>query len=110
MNSLIVIGIFIVFFYLYTYTNTIEGFYNFDNTRTMSDIKSDLETKIDKKKAAYQLEHNPLPIPQKGSYKICDALTSYGSTNCNAGMTSTGQRCFWNNTVNNSAGGICDGV
>jgi hypothetical protein len=118
MNSLIVIGIFIVFFYLYTYTSSIEGFYNFDNTRTNSDIKSDLETKIDKKKAEYQLKYNPLqPLPA-GTYTSCNALTTRGESQCNIGKTNTGQRCFWNKnqksysggSVTNSMGGICEGV
>ena len=112
INLLIIIGIFIVFFYFYTYSSSyiIEGFYNFDGTRTKSDIKSDLETKIDKKKADYQLKNNPLPPLQAGTYKSCDALTTHGESQCNVGKTSTGQKCFWNNKVKNSAGGICDGV
>jgi hypothetical protein len=110
INSLIVIGIFIVFFYLYSSTYIIEGLYNFDGTRTNSDKLSDLQTKLDNKRAAYERKVNPVPTPQKGTYHSCDALTGYGESQCNAGRTMEGQRCFWNNKVKNSAGGICDGV
>jgi hypothetical protein len=112
INSLIIIGIFIVFFYFYTYSSSyiIEGLYNFDGTRTNSDIKSDLENKIADKKAAYQKKTNPLPPLQAGTYKSCDMLTTRGESDCNVGKTSAGQKCFWNNKVKNSAGGICDGI
>ena len=118
INYLIVIGIFIVFFYLYSSTYVIEGLYSFDGTRTNSDIKSDLATKLDKQKSDYQRKTNPLQPLQAGTYKSCDMLTTRGASDCNAGRTSTGQRCFWNNkqtnyqggTVTNSEGGICEGV
>ena len=118
INSLIIIGIFIVFFYLYSSIYSIEGFYNFDGTRTIWDKKSDLETKLDKKRAEYERKVNPVPTPQKGTYHSCGVLTSYGKSECNAGRTMEGQRCLWDTQptnyqgggITNSVGGTCEGV
>lgn len=44
ITSLIVIGTFIIFFYLYVYGYKNEGFINFSGRRTILDQKSDLES------------------------------------------------------------------
>ena len=106
-SSLIIIGIFIVFFYLYVYGYKNEGFINFDGNKTPGDVKSSLEGKL---QAIKYNKLPPLEELQPRTYKSCDALTSRGASSCNSGITSTNQRCFWNNKVKNSQGGICDGV
>ena len=107
ITTLIIIGTFIVFFYLYVYGYKNEGFINFDGNQTVWDKKNYLENKLN------DIKYNKLPPLeelQPRTYKSCDALTSRGASSCNSGITSTNQRCFWNNKVKNSQGGICDGV
>jgi hypothetical protein len=110
ITSLIVIGTFIVFFYLYVYGYKNEGFINFDGNQTIWDKKNDLENKLNDIKVSNQAPLNP---PPKNTN--CGNLTEYGEEECNKHIDKQGIRCKWNShltsyyggTVTNSQGGQC---
>ena len=109
ITSLIIIGTFIVFFYLYVYGYRNEGFINIPGRRTILDQKSDLETQ---NAPVYPTN----PPPTNGKFHDCDVLTTYGQATCNNGVTMEHIKCKWNSSptshtgssVQISTGGVCE--
>ena len=110
ITSLIVIGTFIIFFYLYVYGYKNEGFNNFSGKRTIGDYKNNLE----KPTTTNSSKH----IPTNGTFHECDVLTDYGQGPCNNGVTMEHLKCKWNSSptsysgssIQMSTGGICETI
>jgi len=108
ITSLIIIGTFIVFFYLYVYGYRNEGFINIPGRRTFWDQKNDIENQN-------APTYAPLNPPANGTYHDCDVLTTYGQTACINGVTMEHIKCKWNSSptsysgqsVQMSTGGKC---
>jgi hypothetical protein len=107
ISSLIIIGTFIVFFYLYVYGYKNEGFINISGRQTIRDQKSSPSS------PTYPTSNN---IPQNGTFHDCNVLTTYGQSTCNNGVTMENIKCRWNSSptsysgssVQMSTGGICE--
>jgi hypothetical protein len=112
ITSLIIIGTFILFFYLYVYGYRNEGFINISGKRTPWDKKSDIETQIATQNAASYPALNP---PANGTFSDCGLLTEYGQSACINGVTKEHIKCKWNSSptsysgqsVQMSTGGKC---
>jgi len=94
ITSLIVIGTFIVFFYLYVYGYKNEGFNNFNGRQTSGD----------KIQPIINNQRKPLAAPQNGKFHDCGVLTSYGEATCNNGITMEHIKCKWDGSPTNYAG------
>ena len=111
ITSLIVIGTFIIFFYLYVYGYKNEGIINFSGKQTIIDKKNNLENQNAK-------IYPSKPIPTNGTFHNCDVLTDYGQTTCNNGVTMEHLKCRWNSSptsysgssIKISTGGICETI
>ena len=108
ITSLIIIGTFLAFFYLYVYGYKNEGFINISGRRTIGDIKNDVDNKNNPTYASKQ-------VPQNGKFHSCVVLTDYGQEICNNGITMEHLKCKWDgsptsysgSSVQMSTGGKC---
>jgi hypothetical protein len=111
ITSLIIVGTFVLFFYLYVYGYKNEGFYNFNGRRRLGDYKNILENQ---NAPTYPSK----PIPTNGTFHDCNVLTDYGQGACNNGVTMEHLKCKWNSSptsysgssIQMSTGGICETI
>jgi hypothetical protein len=111
ITTLIIIGTFIVFFYLYVYGYKNEGFINFDGNQTVWDKKNDLENKLNDIKVSNQ---QSLKVPSN-PVSSCPLLTTYGKDACLNGINKEKIKCKWNgspttysgSSITMSTGGQC---
>jgi len=110
ITSLIVIGTFIVFFYLYVYGSNSEGFNSIGSSPSIGDKISEIKSKHNN-----NITYPEKDIPTNGKFHSCGVLTDYGQQACNNGVTMENIRCKWNSSpttysgssIQMSTGGEC---
>jgi hypothetical protein len=108
ITSLIVVGIFIILFYLYVYSFNNEGFINIGSSPNIRD-------KISEIRSNNAVTYAKKDIPENGKFHSCDVLTDYGQEACRNGVTMENIRCKWDSSpttysgssVKMSTGGQC---
>jgi hypothetical protein len=111
ITSLIVIGTFIVFFYLYVYGSNNEGFINIGGSPNIGDKISEIKSKHNNN----NVTNSTNSPPTNGKFHGCGVLTEYGEQACINGVTMENIRCKWNSSpttysgssIQMSTGGEC---